>query len=521
MRDIAKFFKFVYMRFIIVGILFILFYSLISYVFVIRNEYFKIDYDYLRFYLPLVFSFIVLLLFFRPRLRLLNFENKKTNVLYSFVYLFAAFALTFPTLMIQDYFETALGKMTKVEHVDQIITVPETGYYTIENLLLDKSKLCSESDYFVAGDGKDNLNFRCYICCPILNPEKESENLIFSVWYGIEYSERIDNDLSESEKDIKWDKFIDDCFDDFENKNPNEVKYLKRISYSKEFDFFEKAIHEYEFNKSIKEIIVLTPVFESFESRKIPGLSSILGSFLIFAFIVFFISVWIPFHQERYNRFIQGKPDRNDELNKFLTFMIPRQDYFFTPILIIINLLIFLIMVFSGLGFISFEAQSLLDWGADYKPLVLQGQYWRLLTNIFIHGGLMHVLMNCYGLFFAGVFLEPAIGKWRFLVSYLITGIIASTGSIMWHKESIISVGASGAIFGIFGVFLALLTTNYYNKGIKLFFMINAGIFTGYNLIMGLAGGIDNAAHVSGLLSGLIAGYILYFTLRGKKHEFS
>ncbi|RYY33060.1 MAG: rhomboid family intramembrane serine protease [Sphingobacteriaceae bacterium] len=182
-------------------------------------------------------------------------------------------------------------------------------------------------------------------------------------------------------------------------------------------------------------------------------------------------------------------------------------------IIIALNVLMFILMVFCGLGFVTFKGTDLLQWGANFRPAIIAGQYWRLATNVFLHGGLMHLLFNMYGLLFIGIFLEPLLGTGKFAAIYLLTGIMASLASVGWHTDTV-SVGASGAIFGMYGVFLALLTTNLFPKGFKKSFLLSTSVFVGFNLLYGLTGGIDNAAHIGGLLTGIICGYALYPSLK-------
>ena len=184
-----------------------------------------------------------------------------------------------------------------------------------------------------------------------------------------------------------------------------------------------------------------------------------------------------------------------------------------------LNILIFIFMVLSGLGLISFRAEDLLAWGANFKPSTLNGEWWRLITNTFLHGGLMHLFANMYGLLFVGIFLEPRIGKIRYALIYLGTGIIASIGSIWWH-EATVSVGASGAIFGLYGVFLAILLTKVFPKGFSKAFLISTLVFVGFNLLMGLTGGIDNAAHIGGLASGFVTGLLISSQLKEEEEDF-
>jgi len=172
-------------------------------------------------------------------------------------------------------------------------------------------------------------------------------------------------------------------------------------------------------------------------------------------------------------------------------------------------------MIISGVHFFMPENQSLLDWGANFKPLTLAGQWWRLFTAIFLHIGIFHLLFNMYALFYIGLLLEPYLGKARFLAAYLISGIAASITSLWWN-DLIISAGASGAIFGMYGVFLSLLSTNLLDKSVKKALLTSIAIFVVYNLLNGLkqGSGIDNAAHIGGLVSEF---YWLCFCAEFKK----
>lgn len=197
-----------------------------------------------------------------------------------------------------------------------------------------------------------------------------------------------------------------------------------------------------------------------------------------------------------------------DKITGVFSLFKPIEGYFITPILININILIFIVMLISGVHIMAPEHQDLLDWGANFKPLTLEGQWWRLFTACFLHIGILHLLLNMYALVYIGLLLEPYLGRSRFLAAYLISGIAASMTSLWWHDLTI-SAGASGAIFGIYGVFLALLTTNLLDKAVKKALMTSVAIFVSYNILNGFKpnSGIDNAAHIGGLLSGLFIGY--------------
>jgi len=207
-----------------------------------------------------------------------------------------------------------------------------------------------------------------------------------------------------------------------------------------------------------------------------------------------------------------------EKLIEFTSLLTPKQDFFMSPILIIFCVLVYISMVASGVHFINPTPESLVLWGANFTTLTFQGEYWRLLSNCFLHIGFIHLLFNMYALLFVGLLLEPVIGKWKLGFAFILSGVGASLVSLIWH-DLIVSAGASGAIFGLYGVFIALLTTNIIDKENKGGILTSILIFVGYNLLLGLRGGVDNAAHVGGLISGLILGFSLYPGLSNPKEK--
>ncbi|MGE9313481.1 rhomboid family intramembrane serine protease [Niabella sp. CJ426] len=199
-------------------------------------------------------------------------------------------------------------------------------------------------------------------------------------------------------------------------------------------------------------------------------------------------------------------PAKSQSLKNLLSLFVPVPGFFVTPILINLNILVFIAMVATGVHVLTPDGESLVRWGANFKPVTLEGQWWRLLTNCFLHIGILHLLLNMYALVYIGQLLEPYLGKARFLTAYLLAGIAASVTSLWWHDLTI-SAGASGAIFGMYGVFLAMLTSDLIEREARKSLLASISIFVGYNLLYGLKGGIDNAAHIGGLVSGFIIGY--------------
>ncbi len=158
-----------------------------------------------------------------------------------------------------------------------------------------------------------------------------------------------------------------------------------------------------------------------------------------------------------------------------------------------------------------------LEHGALYGPAVLEGKEWyRLITYLFLHDGMAHLLHNMLILYFVGNVTERCLGKRRYLVLYFLSGILAGLGSIVYNTSYPVCVGASGAVFGVSGALLYLVLTQ--KDGVSgltrrqmLFFAVcsaAAGFFET---------GVDNAAHIAGLLAGFVLAAVLYHLSRKRK----
>lgn len=177
-----------------------------------------------------------------------------------------------------------------------------------------------------------------------------------------------------------------------------------------------------------------------------------------------------------------------------------------------VNVAVFIAMLLAGVSMLDNPAgQDLVHWGANYGPLTVSGQWWRLLTCVFVHGGLLHIAFNMWCLWDLGRLAESVYGHWTFAVVYLISGIAASLASLIWNP-SILSVGASGAIFGIAGALIASFYLGEFSlpRAAMSGMLRSVVVFVGYNLFFGaVIAHTDNAAHIGGLLMGLLLGALI------------
>jgi rhomboid protease GluP len=169
---------------------------------------------------------------------------------------------------------------------------------------------------------------------------------------------------------------------------------------------------------------------------------------------------------------------------------------------------IFIIEMWLSHSWWTVRSDVLLAMGANFGPRVHAGEVWRLLTSVFLHGSPLHIGLNMLALWQVGYFIERIYGRAGALLLFIVCGLAGSLASIWWRAQGL-SVGASGAIFGLYGALLVWLIRRRHEVPLGIFKQLRSGTvsFIGYSLFAGVAlPGIDNAAHVGGLVSGMLLG---------------
>jgi rhomboid protease GluP len=210
------------------------------------------------------------------------------------------------------------------------------------------------------------------------------------------------------------------------------------------------------------------------------------------------------------------------KINNVFNLFTPSKDYFATPILVQLNVLYYILTTAvlhfsfrpSGSNNTALDSWSSIyhHLGVNNRYLTLSGGYWRLISSQFVHFSLGHVFFNMYALIYIGLMVENKTGSMRFMVIYLLAGITGGAISILFHPAGNIA-GASGAIMGMFGCFFALLINGDFEKNARKALLISTLLVVTIILISGLQRGIDNSAHVVGLISGFVFTWVFQWSI--------
>ena len=504
MHSLSNKLRIVYLPFILIAAGCLVGYSFLNWLLLIKMELFTLNEEVVNFWLPLGLPCLPIFIWLRPRLKALRVKKLGRGNLRDLFYFGSWMAVAIPITIGQHYLATATGKITHLAQISQIDQLPKTKYYTVRDAFFDKADTSVEHTTHYSGRFNENFNMAIYLACPI---DDDGDTRRANVWLGTVYKRQISSHLSDDERESQFRDFFDSSLAAYNNLDLRRFSYLEKLGLSDDSREFEAAAKLSKLYQPETPIIVLEAHAENFSDRNGNKLAWVFGSFGIGAVVWFLMLLAAPVDEKEMNRILSGEKPKDDAPRFARMVFLPNRGFFVTPLVIDINIAVFVWMVLAGLGVVSFNHNDLLAWGGNFRPAVLNGEIWRLAASMFVHGGLMHLVGNLYMLFLVGMMLEPKLGHIRFFICYFICGIAGSIASVAWHPETV-SIGASGAIMGALGILIGISfiekekNPNQKNSLIKMALFI-----VGYNLLMGLLmGGVDNAAHLGGLICGLFFG---------------
>lgn len=263
-------------------------------------------------------------------------------------------------------------------------------------------------------------------------------------------------------------------------------EYYNNMLYNEAFKYMKSLSNK---NIVINEVVVTNNTYDYYENKNVM-IFSLDDKQVVYSSVS--CKLLIPIINEIYN-------EKKTNKRKKYTLL--------TNLLIIINVLVFLISAYISKNIFDIDVYTLIDMGAKVNFLINEGQIWRLITCAFLHGGLIHMIFNMYALKILGPELEYVYGRIKYILIYIFSAIVASIFSYIWGPDSV-SVGASGAILGMFGAMLIFGIRH--RKQIGKAYMMNIVQVIFINVVIGLSSNnIDNAAHFGGLIIGGLMAIIL------------
>lgn len=503
--------RFVFVPFVLALVGLTVGYTLLNWLLVVRFGVFHPKEELTEIVLPLLLAGATAWFYIAPKLKVLKL---KIDFYHTFL---ACIGLVIPMVFAQKYMTATTGKLTMLSSVEDIESREFTKYYQLGTYHIDTAASRYHATYRIEGRNADRFKMYFYAVIPIRNTEADTLSHDPTAWLGIVYEDEISSRNSHETLEREYNTFIRLSQARTESSNFSHFLCFERIGRSsKHYEGFENAIGQGVHFPS--DPVILQGMNVPYGVRAGDLQERFLTAIAIVLAVWLLLSVMSKTNAKELERIKDGKPDlmAQAERQEWLDLIIPHEGYFVTPIIMYANIALFFLMVFAGKGFLTFQSDDLIAWGACYAPRVSEGEWWRLLSATFLHGGVAHLFANMVCLFYVGTHLEELMSRSRYLCVYLLSALAGSVASLLWHTEPIVAVGASGAIFGLYGAYIALLLGGVYPKSHAKFVLRETAIFVGINLLAGIVPGIDNAAHIGGLLCGLLLGFAFLAPCKAK-----
>jgi len=478
----------------------------------------QLDEELWDFWIPFLLPWIPLLTIFRKRFHVLTFKRDDDRGRL-FLQIICAFSLGGALVISQHFLKAVAGGLKDLQSMAQLDPKDHVRHYRIGHYVVASWMGSSHGTAHTSGRYNEDLNLEVFVVAPILMDSTETLPSNTRAWYGVKFHERMRNRASDAEKEFRWNALMTRVEQEMNVYDFHDLDHFRRVPVSEDRKAFLVAIANRTEDTTGEEVI-LTPVKEPFGAGSGTTLAWIFGALGIGYALLLFALLWTGFDPREHARQLAGESSSRtpDELDDWYTWLIPKRGRYATALLVDINLIVFIAMVLSGVSFMSPRSPDLVVWGANTTAHTTAGEWWRIITCLFIHGGFMHLLMNLFGLVIAGILLETMLGSARYALVYLASGIVASLSSLWWHDQ-VVSVGASGAVFGLLGALggiLLLHRRSEFDAGRGLLMFV--AVYVGLNLVFGFVlPGIDNAAHIGGLLCGSVLGPVFYYSCPGRE----
>ncbi|MBL7682667.1 MAG: rhomboid family intramembrane serine protease [Flavipsychrobacter sp.] len=462
-------------------------------------------------YLPLIISIFIVLKYLRPRLRILSLGGYNQNgfIIYN---LAAIIAITIPVYHAQQYIATAPYKLHNINSLNDIDTNNVQKYYTIKNYKFDTNNGVMSALSWVSGGFRKNIEYSLLTATPVYDSIHPKFKVTY--WYAYPFDTVVKKSTNRKKTETALTKFITDVRNNYDYFNPGEHQYFEVLRPSNEYYAYSTIIYTASTYARNHPAVILKPVFTPFNQRS--GHSLLFTAISLFiSTTTFFLMIFFPgVRLSAWRRFRAGTDGDSNELQHFLSYLVPGQNGLYVTPVIIWCCIILQMMIIIAHGLTALGSESIVLFGGNYLFGLIHGELWRLVTYMFLHADLYHLFSNMLFLGIAGAALEPLIRSWWLLGAYLFTGVAAGIASAFSNIYDV-STGASGAIFGLYGTMFGLLLMKYLPKRQRKKYSGLVWLYAGGGLIMSFQGNVDYVAHIGGLIAGIMFG-IAYALIQTK-----
>lgn len=482
-----------FLPFMVALVLFTALYSLLNWWLFNHLAIFPVEEEVLDNTLPLILAFVPAWYWVWPRIALLDIRNEKSDVLY---YLVVYMGLVLPVILTQYYIRNEKKTLAQLQTMAEI-SQQSADAYQVKQWYVGKQYASVWTQVSIEGKHSNLFVFNMYVTAPVFNTAGDTLTGKSLAWYGAKYRTSMANRLSDEEKNARCADFFRSSWQLFQETAVYNCTYLERQGHTSERAGFLRAVYQntrYHSNTAI----LLLPMTQPFSARAGNSLWWLLITLLLFPGIWLILCLKTPLREP------EGKPvialaQRRNPVTAILCWLIG-------------STLLIAGVSHSGPGELTY-------WGAVSRPLLAHGQWWRLLTSLFLN---IAPLLGLYAavLYLAGYILEPVIRGKRFLFAWLLSGIAGSLLSGIVYPDRL-SFGASGAILGIWGVMLMFILRKKFSQDvgvILLYVMAVAGLLVLF-LVLGFKSGADTVADIGGLMAGLAIGWIYARKLPDQQQE--
>lgn len=444
-----------------------------------------------EFVIPLFIAVISVILM-RNKFRVLQFENKEKD---NFFYIFICLALIFSLIIIsQMFFTKYFYKSIRVNDVSEIKFDRAISEYEINKLYVDQKQGKGDFQTKTVGRNGEKMQMQVFFIAPLFK-DSASAKAISKVWYSEIKDTTISYSLSDKKKNAAAKKFIQHTIVYFEKKNFSKEHHFEKVFQSDEKETFDKLIMNHD-----KSALILKPV--SNETKNADYFLYLYFKILAVGLIIILFSlIFIPYKEVKYDK-------KNDEFLSILNFLIPKKGNYFLPVIINLNLIYYFVLAFFQVDIFYPRTEDLVIFGAVSSEKIAQGEIWRLLTAIFMHGSLPHIVYNMLTLSFAGIFAKDIFGEKRLSIIYFTSGILSIIITLCFHPDNYVGLGASGAIFGMIGAIFGVSCANGFKDNKTIIFVTSGYLLL--NVLFGLITNSDNVVHISGFLIGALVSWLFF-----------